>query len=163
MKTLTEGNKLITEHTFSVSQERLFQAYTNSEELEAWWGPEGWQTENKRFEFKPGGYWHYCMKCEDKSQGDFYGMESWGLGKFKEIHAPEKFLYLDTFSDQEGNVNPEMPEMEIEVSFIPAEGATNVVTITTFDSAETLEKMSEMGMIEGYNSQMKRLETYLNQ
>lgn len=163
MKTLTEDNKLITESTFSVSQERLFHAFTDSDELEAWWGPEGWKTVNKQFEFKPGGSWHYCMKCEDKSQGDFYGMESWGIGKFKEIEAPERFLYEDMFSDKDGNVNPDMPKMDIEVTFVPSDDGTNVITITTFDSAETLEKMSEMGMIEGYNSQMKRLETYLNQ
>ncbi|MGD7045794.1 SRPBCC family protein [Jeotgalibacillus proteolyticus] len=161
MRTIAEGNTLITERTFSVSQERLFQAFTNSNELEAWWGPEGWQTENKRFEFEPGGIWHYCMKCEDESQGDFYGMESWGIGKFKEIQAPERFHYEDMFSDPEGNVNTEMPAMDIKVEFKPADGGTMVVTTTTFDSPETLEKMSEMGMIEGYNSQMTKLKNYL--
>ncbi|WP_244094307.1 SRPBCC family protein [Jeotgalibacillus salarius] len=161
MKTQVKGNQLIIERTLLVSQERLFQAFTTSEELENWWGPEGWQTKNKRFEFEPGGHWHYCMKCEDQAQGDFYGMESWGLGQFKEIHAPEKFSYQDMFSDEEGNVNTDLPAMEIEVEFIPADGGTKYVATTTLDSAEALEKMLEMGMVEGFNSQMNRLEQYL--
>lgn len=161
MNVITEGTKLIIERTFSVSQKRLFMAFTTSSELEAWWGPKGWKTTNKRFEFEPGGYWHYCMKCEDKSQGDFYGMESWGLAKFKEIHAPERFLYEDMFSDEEGNVNPDLPGMDIEVLFVSVEEGTKLVTTTFFDSVESLEKLSEMGMVEGITSQMDRLEEYL--
>ncbi|WP_227397037.1 SRPBCC family protein [Jeotgalibacillus aurantiacus] len=161
MNVQTEGTKLIIEKTFSVSQERLFQAFSNSDQLEAWWGPKGWKTVNKRFEFEEGGFWHYCMTCEDKNQGDFYGMESWGLAKFKEIQAPERFLYEDMFSDEAGNVNPDMPGMDIEVAFVPVEGGTKLVTTTFFDSVESLEKLSEMGMVEGFSSQMDRLEEYL--
>ncbi|MCG4806147.1 SRPBCC domain-containing protein, partial [Bacteroides uniformis] len=72
LKTKVEGSVLQMEWTFNAPRELVFAAFTEKEHLEAWWGPEGWQTEITTFDFVEGGIWHYCMRCKDPAQGEFY-------------------------------------------------------------------------------------------
>ncbi|KYD20061.1 putative glutathione S-transferase-related transmembrane protein [Caldibacillus debilis] len=44
------------------------------------------------------------MVCVDKNQEE-YGMESWNKTIYKEIIEPEKIVYIDYFSDSEGNMS----------------------------------------------------------
>lgn len=67
------------------------------------------------------------MKCEDKNQGDFYGMESWGKALYKEITVPEQVIYTDGFSDAEGNISKDLPETLVQLDFIVLDGQTKLV------------------------------------
>ena len=60
-------------------------------------------------DFRIGGVWHYCMKCKDENQGEFYGMESWGKAIYSKIRGQEKIVYTDYFSDSDGNIEETMP------------------------------------------------------
>ncbi|WP_268741714.1 SRPBCC domain-containing protein [Exiguobacterium artemiae] len=70
LKTKVDGSILQMEWTFNAPRELVFAAFTEKEYLEAWWGPEGWQTEITTFDFVEGGIWHYCMRCKDPAQGN---------------------------------------------------------------------------------------------
>nr|WP_263324539.1 SRPBCC domain-containing protein [Neobacillus sp. Marseille-Q6967] len=161
--THVEGKVLVIERVFNAPRDLVFKAYSESDLLAKWWGPQGWQTENRRFEFQPNGVWHYVMRCNDKNQGDFYGQESWGKGVYHEIIAPEKIVYTDSFSDTEGNDAEGMPAMEITLNFVEQDGKTNVVTRSQFASAESLQQVMEMGVVQGFSSQMDRLDDLLDE
>lgn len=156
-----EGNNLVMEWNFDAPREEVFKAFSDSKLLESWWGPEGWETKNKKFEFEPGGIWHYAMTCKDKSQGDFYGMESWGLAVFKEISAPEKIVHTDAFSDEEGNINESLPKTLITTTFSEEEGITKYVSVTEFPSKAAIRQIIDMGAAEGFSSQLKKLDALL--
>ena len=157
----TEGNNLIIERKFSATREAVFKAYSTSALLEAWWGPEGWKTKNASFDFKQNGVWHYCMRCTDENQGDFFGQESWGIAVYKEIVVPEKIVYTDAFSDKEGNVTSDMPEMLIS-AFFKEDGQQTLLEITSgFASEEALKQVLEMGVVQGMESQFRRLDDLL--
>src|SRR5688572_15726476 len=100
-----ETNEFIAERVFDAPRTRLWDAFAKPEQLAKWWGPNGWETTIKTFEFTPGGTWLYGMKCVDENQGEWYGQESWGKAVFGEITEPEKITYRDSFSDPDGNVN----------------------------------------------------------
>lgn len=161
MTTSVEGQELVIERIFDAPRELLFKTYSDAEHLANWWGPSGWQTENKRFEFEPNGVWHYCMRCTDKNQGDFYGQESWGKAVYKEIDAPEKIVYTDVFSDEEGNVNKDLPEVLVTLIFIEQGNKTKLVIRSRFESVEELQKVKDMGVVEGMSSQFECLDSYL--
>lgn len=163
LTTHVEGPVLVMERIFHAPRSLVFKAFSDSTYLESWWGPKGWQTENRQFEFKPNGVWYYCMTCKDKNQGDFYGQESWGKGVYHEIIVPEKIVYTDTFSDKEGNSVAGMPEIQITMNFVEQDGKTKVIMRSEFESAETLQQLMEMGMVEGSVSQYERLDDLLNQ
>ncbi|MCU6708256.1 SRPBCC domain-containing protein [Paenibacillus sp. J5C_2022] len=156
-----EGNEIVAERVFNAPRELVFQVYTEAEHLKNWWGPQGWTVPVCHVDFRVGGVWHYCMKCEDKNQGDFFGMESWGKGIYREIDHGNSFVYNDYFSDAEGNENAEMPAALITVQFLEEEGKTRVVSKTRYDSAEQIKTLMEMGMKEGFTQTWDRLSEYL--
>ncbi|PKG23526.1 SRPBCC family protein [Niallia nealsonii] len=161
MKTSVEGKNLIIERVFHAPREVVFAAFSESESLASWWGPLGWETKNKQFEFVPGGVWHYCMTCSDENQGDFFGMESWGKSVFQEIIVPEKIVALDYFSDQDGDINPEAPSTQMTILFMDEEEKTKLIIRSQFQTPEDLQQVMEMGVVEGMSSQFVCLDEYL--
>ncbi|MBW5447709.1 SRPBCC domain-containing protein [Cohnella sp. CFH 77786] len=161
MLTKVEGNVLILERVFDAPRELVFEAFTKPEHLKRWWGPRGWTLTVCEVDFRPGGVWHYCMKCEDEKQGDFYGMESWGKGIYHEIEAPGMFTYTDYFSDAEGNENTAMPSTEVTNSFLEQDGKTKLVSRAEYASEEALKTVLSMGMEQGITETWDRLAEHL--
>lgn len=157
-----ENKTLIIERTFDASKEKLWRAYADKEWFEKWWGPEGWQTTTKEFDFKPEGKIHYGMKCVDENQGEWFGQESWGIMQFQTIDELNSFSALDHFSDESGTINDQMPSQRFEVEFVDeGNGKTRLVSRSITDTAEQLEELVKLGMVEGFNSQLNRLEILL--
>ncbi|WP_410513764.1 SRPBCC domain-containing protein [Paenibacillus sp. BR2-3] len=161
MVSKVEEKALILEREFSAPRELVFQAFTQAEHLKHWWGPRGWTLPVCHVDFRVGGVWHYCMKCEDKNQGDFYGMESWGKGVYREIIVPEKIVYVDYFSDAEANVAENMPETICTLTFIETDGRTKVINRADYATAEELQQVLDMGMLQGITDTWNRLAEHL--
>jgi len=156
------GRNLIIERTFNASKNLLFQVYSSSSHLEQWWGPRGWETTNYQFDFQPEGIWHYCMRCVDKEQEEYFGQEAWGKGVFKEIVENEKIVYTDMFSDEEGNTDDRLPVILVTITFQETETGAMLQVHSEFPTVEDMQKLKEMGMVEGFTSQLDRLEEYLH-
>ncbi|CDN45540.1 hypothetical protein BN871_HX_00140 [Paenibacillus sp. P22] len=124
-------------------------------------GPRGWELTASRMDFRPGGSWHYCMKCMDQAQGDFFGMESWGKTVYEEVVDGEKFTGTDYFSDAEGIENRDMPPARIMLLFEDVEGGTKVTNHSVYASAEALKSVIDMGMEQGVTETWDRLEEYV--
>jgi uncharacterized protein YndB with AHSA1/START domain len=50
-----------------------------------------------RLDLKPGGTFHYSMRSPD-------GLEMWGKFVYREVAAPERIVFVNSFSDAEGNL-----------------------------------------------------------
>jgi uncharacterized protein YndB with AHSA1/START domain len=161
MLTKVEGNELILERVFDAPRELVFKAFSDAEHLKHWWGPRGWTLTVCNVDFRPGGIWHYCMKCMDKNQGDFYGMESWGKGVYREIVAAEKIEYTDYFSDAEGNEAEGMPATDVTLTFLEHEGRTKLINRARYASPEALKQVMDMGMEQGITETYDRLDEHL--
>jgi len=163
MVSKVEGERvLVLERVFDAPRDLVFKMFKEPEHLKHWWGPRGWDLPVCNIDFRPGGVWHYCMKCVDEKQGQYYGMESWGKGVYKEIVEPEKVVYVDYFSDAEGNENDAMPVANITMVFIDLGGKTKLVSRTEYASAETLKSVMDMGALDGITQTWDRLEERLN-
>ncbi|MEX3618424.1 SRPBCC domain-containing protein [Paenibacillus sp. Cedars] len=161
MITRVEGQVLVLERVFNAPRELVFKVFSDGEHLKQWWGPRGWEVTVSSMDFRPGGSWHYCMKCMDKNQGDFYGMESWGKSVYEEIEAPGKIVYIDYFSDAEGQVAEGMPATTVTMTLEEIDGKTKLVSRGVYESPEALKTVLEMGMEEGITQTWDRLEEYL--
>lgn len=153
-----DNKKLVIEFVANGPKEKVWQAYANKERFEKWWGPEGWETTAKEFVFEPGGRVHYGMKCVDERQGEWFGQVSWGLMQLQEVDAPHSFTYKDYFSDENGTVNESMPALTVTNEFIEEDGKTKIVSTSIANSAEQIEELIKMGMVEGFTSQLAKLE-----
>ncbi len=157
-----EGDRvLILERTFGAPRDLVFKMFKEPEHLKHWWGPVGWELPYCEIDFRPGGTWHYCMKCVDRNQGDYYGMESCGKAIYKDIIEPEMIAYTDYFSDVDGNIDEELPASEVVVEFIDLGDETKLVNRVEYASAEGLNTVMDMGMLEGIAQTWDRLEERL--
>lgn len=105
-------------------------------------------------DFRPGGTWHYCMTGPG-------GAQAWGKATYREIVAPERIVFLDTFSNSAGEDAPGMPAMNTTVEFAEQDGNTNVTSRTEFGSPDELKSVLDMGVVEGLSETWDRLEEYL--
>lgn len=151
----TGGKQLILTRNFEAPRALVFEAWSNCKHLKKWWGPKEWPMEECIMDFREGGEWRYCLR------GPNEGDESWGKAIYQEINEPEKIVYKDHFTDVEGNINKEMPELIVTVEFQEHDGKTRQIQTALFDTPETREKIVEMGFIEGMNSSLERLEEHL--
>lgn len=156
-----EGTKLTLEQQFDAPQQLVFRAYTEAEHLKQWWGPRGWELPLCTVDLRPGGVWHYCMKCMDQNQGDFYLQESWGKGVYHEVEAGERIVYTDYFSDAEGNEAEGMPSSRITVTFTDQGGQTLLSCSVEYSTEEELQQVIDMGMIYGITETWERLTEHL--
>ncbi len=80
---------------FDAPRERVWQAWTEPERLKQWWSPPGFTTHTCKVDLRPGGVFLYGMKAPD-------GTEVWGRFIYREIVAPEKLVFIVSFSDPQG-------------------------------------------------------------
>lgn len=150
---------LVVKRTFGAPKSRVWDAYSKPELLVQWWGPNGWDTEIKTMEFKVGGHWHYCMRCVDKAQGDYFGMESWGKATYTAITPQDSIIYDDEFCNENAEPVPGMPVSHTTLVLTEEAGSTHLVSTTSYDTPEALKQVLEMGMEEGFTQTLDRLET----
>lgn len=151
-----ERELVLTRH-FAAPRQLVWTAYSDCKHLKHWWGPQGWELTHCELDFRPNGTWHYCMS------GEYEGntMESWGLATYEEIDAPNRLVYRDAFSDAEGNVNADMPQMVTKMTLEEVEGGTLLTSISVYESADARQQVIDMGVEEGIAQTWDRLDDYL--
>ncbi|MFD0675270.1 MULTISPECIES: SRPBCC domain-containing protein [unclassified Paenibacillus] len=125
MSATNNDSELVITRIFNAPRELVFKVWTEAEHLKHWWGPTGFSIHVSKFDIRPGGIFHYSMKSSD-------GHEMWGKFVFHEIISPEKLVFVNSFSDPEGNtVRPPFSEtFPIEI--------LNVLTFTENEGQTTL-------------------------
>lgn len=146
-----DGKVLTVEREFDAPLNRVWDAHTQSELLEQWWAPLPWKAVTKKFDFREGGYWHYYMSGPDGERHDA-GLDYHGIETGKSFYAD------DYFANEEGEKDTALPGTQWKVAFSDRDGKTKLVSTITFASAEDLEKLTAMGMKEGYAMGLDQLE-----
>lgn len=151
---LVGDRELLIERTFDAPRELVWKAYTEPDRVADWFGPRGFKTLVRAMDVRPGGSWHYCMQSPE--WGD-----AWGLARYQEVIPPERLVYEDLFSNEEGTPAEGMPVSTVTLTFEEQDGRTLMRSRTVFASAEERAKTIEMGMEEGTKETLDRLEEYL--
>lgn len=82
---------------YDAPRDRVWKAWTEEERLKQWWSPPGFTTHTCKVDLRPGGVFHYGMTAPD-------GTQVWGRFIYREIVAPEKLVFIVSFSDPNGGV-----------------------------------------------------------
>lgn len=143
---------------FDASREQVWQAWTEADQIEQWWGPRGFTTRVDELNFTPGGSFIYVMLDGDNNEYP-------AAGTFKEIVEQEKIVATDEFGDSDKNEQaaPEgLPTGMVNTTSFEEAGDQTKVTISIMhQSVEDRKKHEEMGVVEGFNQQLDKLEEYL--
>jgi uncharacterized protein YndB with AHSA1/START domain len=158
-------NEFAIARTFDAPRDLVWKAWTEPERLAQWWGPKGFTCDTKKLELRPGGIFHYCMRAAN-------GHEMWGKFVYKEIAPPERLVFVNSFSDAEGNTvrSPFSASWPLEIQ--------NTLTLTEQDgrttislrgapvnaSAEEMQTFTSFfkSMEQGFTGTFDQLAEYLN-
>lgn len=88
----TAGMRITNTRVFAAPREVLFDLFADPEQLEHWWGPEGFTNTFEQFDFEPGGAWRFTMHGPD-------GTDYPNAKDFVEIVRPERIV-LDHIQQQ---------------------------------------------------------------
>ncbi len=102
--------------------------------------------------FKVGGRRFYAMVSPE-------GLERWSIQEYTSITPKTNFKMYNTFADKDEN--PELPGSEWEYNFSEQNGITKVSIIIKNESLDRLEKMIEMGFVEGFKMSINNLDNLL--
>lgn len=155
------------ERVFHAPRGRVWQAWSDAEQLRQWWGPSGCSVEIARFEFRPGGFLHYAMKFADAPT-------MWGRFNYREIAAPERIIWLNSFSNERCGIARApfsgICPLEIENTVVLAEqGESTVLRLHAepFGASEEerrffAELCSSRSLEQGYSGTFEQLAAYLS-
>jgi uncharacterized protein YndB with AHSA1/START domain len=150
--------------TFGVSRDTLWKCFTDPECMRQWWGPKGVTIIASKMDLRSGGAYHYGMRTPD-------GKEMWGKFVYREIAPPERLVFVNSFSDEQGGLtrHPLAPSWPIEMlstfSFVEAGGRTTF-TVTWMPLNPTPEERATFdgghdSMKQGWTGTMEQLAAYL--
>jgi uncharacterized protein YndB with AHSA1/START domain len=138
---------------FAAELSMVWDAYTKPELLDQWWAPKPLASRTKVMEFREGGRRFYAMVSPE---GDELG---WAVQKYTSITPKTNFKFFNAFADKDENL--QLPGSDWDLSF-SEHGETTKVSISIYsESLERLERMIEMGFVEGAKAQLKNLEELL--
>jgi uncharacterized protein YndB with AHSA1/START domain len=137
---------------FDADLSLVWDAFTKSEILDQWVAPKPWTSKTKYMNFEVGGRRFYAMVSPE-------GLERWSIQEYTAITPKTNFKMYNTFADNEGN--PELPGSDWEYNFSQQNGITKVSIIIKNESLARMEKMIEMGFVEGFKMTIDNLEKLL--
>jgi len=149
---------------FDAPRDLMFRVWTEREHLEQWWGPKGVKIFFCTNDFRPGGKMHYGMRLPD-------GTEYWGRWVYREIAAPKRLVFINSFSDPEGGLtrHPFGPDWPLQllstITFDERDGGTLVtVRWSPYDATELESATFDAGhdsMRGGWGGTLDQLREYL--
>jgi len=138
---------------FAAQLSLVWDAYTKPELLDQWWAPKPLTSRTKVMDFKVGGRRFYAMVSPD-------GQElGWVLQKYTSISPKTNFKFFNAFADKDEN--PELPGSDWDLNFSDQGGTTKVSISIYNESLERMERLIELGFVEGAKAQLKNLEELL--
>ncbi len=145
---LPSDREILLVRSFAAPRALVWQAWTEEDRITRWWAPRDYHISKSSMDFRAGGAWHYFM-------ADAQGEGAWARMGYREIQAPERFVFIDSFSDEAGNEVP--PAGTATVTFEEAEGRTTVTMHTRCQSPEDRDALLQMGMLEGIGESFDQL------
>ena len=139
---------------FAAPVDRVWAIYADPRQLEKVWGPPTYPTTVVDHDFRPGGRMTYYMTGPE-------GEKFAGWWTITEIAAPNRLCFDDGFADADFNPVPSMPVSHNVYTLTATDGGTTAVYAGTYESAEALQQVLDMGMIEGATEAINQIDDLL--
>lgn len=147
----TADREILVSRDTKAPRDLVFEAFTDVRHLSRWWGPDGFTTTSRSFEFRVGGEWSFVMHGPD---GTHY--PNWLT--WQEITPPERIVLLH--GDHPGDPNA----FTSFITFEQLGDHTRLTMRTVFLTRELRDEAVERyGAIEGGRQTLGRLAGYLTE
>lgn len=149
---------------FDAPRERVWRAWTDPNELAAWWGPHGYTNPAVEADFRPGGRLRIVMRSPD-------GVDFPAVGEILAVDPPSRLVFTDDIGDEapaewRARLDRNRPSsaagsplrMVVEVTFEERDGGTLLTVTDSFASDEDRDAIMRDGAVIGWSESMERLE-----
>lgn len=145
----TADREIVISRVIDGPPELVFTAFTEVRHLSRWWGPDGFTTTTRSFEFREGGVWDFVMHGPDGT--DYSEWITW-----TEIVPPERISLLHGESRDDPNT------FQSTLSFAPHGAATQIVMRTVFPTRHLRDQaVQEYHAVEGGEQTLGNLAAYV--
>ena len=151
---------------FAAPRELVWKAWTESERLQQWFGPKDFTGTTVKLDLRPGGTLHSWLHSPD-------GKEMWGKWIFRDVIAPERLVWVHSFSDKDGGItrhplSPTWPLELLTVTTFAERGDKTVLTLKWTPLNATDEEIktfnnAHQGLTHGWGGTFDQLAEYLKQ
>jgi uncharacterized protein YndB with AHSA1/START domain len=139
---------------FDAPLEEVWQLWANSRKLERWWGPPTYPATFEEHDLSPGGEVTYFMTGPE-------GDRPRGWWRVTAVDPPTSLEFTDGFAHDDGTPNEEMPVIKVRVRLSERDGATRMEIRSTYESREEMDKLIEMGALEGLQQSVGQMDALL--
>ena len=147
----TADREIVISRVIRAPRELVFAAFTEVRHLSRWWGPEGFPTTTRAFEFRVGGEWDFVMHGPDGT--DYQEWISW-----TEITPPERIALLHGESRGDPNAFTSI------LTLTPDGAATRIEMRTVFPTKELRdEAVEKYHATEGAQQTLSNLAAYVTE
>ena len=90
---------MVLTRTFDAPVARVWKAWSASEDVKQWWGPQGFTCPLAEMDFRDGGTSLVCMRAP----AEYGGMELYNTWTYTRIVPMQEIEFIQNFADQDGN------------------------------------------------------------
>ena len=140
---------------FAAPVERVWEVYADPRQLERVWGPPGYPATFVDHELAPGGRMTYFMTSPE-------GEKYYAYWTVTDVREPSRFDFKDGFAlDETCAPDPSLPVSHNTYDFAATATGTRATFVATYESAEGLEKVLAMGVVEGSSLAINQIDDLL--
>ncbi len=161
----SKGEDFTISRVLDAPRDRVWQALTQAEHMQEWWSPTGFTMIAAKLDLRSGGVFHCGMRSLE-------GYKMWGKFVYREIVAPERLVFVNSFSNEAGGVtrHPIVPTWPLEtLTTVMLEeepgGKTKLAVRWSAYNATDVERKtfdsSHVGMRATWGGMLDRLAAYL--
>ncbi len=136
---------------FAAPVERIWQVYADPRQLEQIWGPPTYPATFADHDLRPGGRMNYFMTSPE-------GEKFCGYWQIEEVDEPTRFTFVDGFAHEDFSNNDDLPASHNEFRFEATEGGTRATYVSTYATAEALQQVLDMGVVEGASGAINQID-----
>ena len=156
VRSATVVKQLVIERTLKSSPERVFDAFTDPDQLTKWWWPTGFSCPAAEVDLRVGGKYRLAMEWPGSIPAEAQFSHYMG-GEYYEIDRPRRLVMSGrAVNDEQGELFATL----IEVTFEAREGGTALTMRQSyFEPMPPAEAMA--GAEQGWSEQLDKLERLL--
>ncbi|HUY08394.1 MAG TPA: SRPBCC domain-containing protein [Candidatus Dormibacteraeota bacterium] len=156
VRSASPTKQLVIERYLKASPERVFDAFTDPDQLKNWWWPNGFSCPAAEVDLRVGGRYRLAMEWPDSIPSDAQFSHDLG-GEYYEIDRPRRLVMSGrALNDEQGELFATL----IEVTFEARDGGTALTMCQSyFEPMPPAEAMS--GAEQGWSEQLDKLQRLL--
>jgi uncharacterized protein YndB with AHSA1/START domain len=138
MSTEPQTHNVVSTRVFDAPVATVWKAWSDSEQVRRWWGPQGFTSPLAQMDFREGGTSLVCMRAP----AEYGGMDMYNTWTYTTIIPLERIEFVNKFTDKDGG--PLGPGQMPTPPGVPSE-VPHVITFKPIGANQTEMTVTEFG------------------